>query len=91
MKQSSRARGPSRTKSLSARHLGALAMAGVSVMALAAGARAETAAAPNAPATVEEIVVTALQRSENITRTPASISVITAGEMAEAGVKRADD
>jgi len=69
----------------------ALAMAGVSFMALAAGARAETAAAPNAPATVEEIVVTAFQRSENISRTPASISVITAGEMAEAGVKRADD
>jgi iron complex outermembrane receptor protein len=66
-------------------------MAGGSFMALTAAARAETAAAPTAPTAVEEIVVTALQRSENVSRTPASISVITAGEMAEAGVKRADD
>jgi iron complex outermembrane receptor protein len=69
-------------------------MAGASVLALAAGARAETAASADAAKgapTVEEVVVTALQRSEKISRTPASISVITAAAMTEAGVKRADD
>jgi iron complex outermembrane receptor protein len=76
--------------------LRALAMSGASAMALTcAVARAETAppmsAPPGGSAVVEEVVVTALQRSQKISQTPAAVSVITAAAIAEAGVKRADD
>lgn len=39
---------------------------------------------------VEEVVVTARQRSETLQNVPASVSVLTAGQIAAAGISRAD-
>ena len=55
-----------------------------------AAAQAPAVAAPPASTAVEEVVVTARQRAENLKDVPASISVLTAQALAAAGVTRAD-
>ena len=52
----------------------------------------ETPQSPTAPATtVEEVLVTARQRTESVKNVPGSISVLTASTLRAAGVSRVDD
>ncbi len=68
-------------------------LCGTSLLGLAvvaAPARAQTVPAAG-PAAVEEVVVTARQRAENLKDVPAAVSVLTASTLQAAGVTRADD
>ena len=67
---------------------------GVSLLSLCAAggqAAAQTAPPAVAPSAVEEVVVTARQRAENLKDVPAAVSVLTASTLAAAGVSRADN
>ena len=68
------------------------AACGVSFIALASAglAQAQTAATSDT-GSIEEIVVTARQRSENLKDVPAAVSALTAGTLKAAGVQRAGD
>lgn len=64
-------------------------LGGASILALTGtSAAAQTASAE--PSEVQEVVVTARQRSESLQNVPASVSVLTASQIAAAGVTRAD-
>ena len=68
------------------------ALSGASLAALAAAVPVLAAEAQStSSATVEEVVVTARQRSENLKDVPAAVSVLTASTLEAAGVKRAED
>jgi iron complex outermembrane receptor protein len=72
--------------------LSRVAIGGVSLAALAvASAAAETTPTPVTGALVQEVVVTARQRQENLKDVPAAISVLTASTLRAAGVSRAED
>ncbi len=67
------------------------ALGGVSIAVLSAvTAGAQTAPAPATGPVVEEVIVTARQRAESLRDVPASVSVLTAGQLRAAGVSRAD-
>lgn len=68
----------------------AATLGGASILVLAGtSAAAQTASA--GPTEVQEVVVTARQRSETLQNVPASVSVLTASQIAAAGVTRADN
>ena len=69
-----------------------VAIGGVSLFAMATAglAQAQTAATPTSSG-IEEIVVTARQRSENLKDVPAAVSALTASTLKAAGVQRAQD
>ena len=69
---------------------------GVSIVSLAHAVQASAqttgqTVSPAASTSVEEVVVTARQRAENLKDVPAAVSVLTAQTLAAAGVSRADN
>jgi iron complex outermembrane receptor protein len=69
-----------------------MALSCASMIALAAGPAAAQQAAKSPEANViEEVVITARQRSESLKDVPASVSVLTAQQIAAAGISRADN
>lgn len=68
----------------------AVTLGGASILVLAASSAAAQTTSADAPE-IEEVVVTARQRSETLQNVPASVSVLTASQIAAAGVTRADN
>ncbi len=69
-----------------------IAACSVSIIALASATFAQAQTAPASDSgSIEEIVVTARQRSENLKDVPAAVAALTAGTLKAAGVQRAGD
>ncbi len=69
----------------------ALAGASLAVLAAAAPAQAQSAPPPPAEPQVQEIVVTAQKRQENVNRVPMSITAATGAQLRAAGVRQPRD
>jgi iron complex outermembrane receptor protein len=67
-----------------------VAFCGVSLTALVAAASTEAQTLPAPSDRIEEVVVTARQRTENVKNVPAAISVLTGSELRAAGVSRVE-
>jgi iron complex outermembrane receptor protein len=67
------------------------AMAGVSLLTLTSAGQFAAAAEATSLETVQEVVVTVRQRSEALKDVPASVTALTAAQLASAGVQRAGD
>jgi iron complex outermembrane receptor protein len=65
-------------------------MSTVALSALSWSAHAAAAAAPSTGSTVEEVIVTAQKRSENIQKTPIAMTAITANRIQSGGITGAD-
>ena len=64
----------------------ALVLAGTSLLALSSGVAVAQSATSNAPAGVEDIVVTAQKRAENLQDTPIAITALTSSALQASGI-----